>query len=135
MYPSDITYHFTTGTLIPQVSSTFYKPYQRISTVNMKNAKAKDGPRSSQMPSSQIYLTYPTFHMDIFPLITSCECVGTEGSGNKCVSYDGAKTGSQSLGTPAARPGFSFGFRANLADQGCAIHVTRPPPSLLRKLR
>lgn len=67
MYPSDITHHFTTGTLILQVSATFYKSYQRITTVNMKNSKAKDGSRSSQIPSFQIYLTYPAFsHQNIF---------------------------------------------------------------------
>lgn len=75
MYPSDSTYHFTTGTLILQVSATFYKSYQRSTTVNMKNSKAKDGSKSSQMPSFQLYLTYPAFHTEIFSLITPYECI------------------------------------------------------------
>lgn len=127
MYPSDITYHFTTGTLILQVSSTFYKPYQRITTVNMKNSKAKDGPRSLQMPSSHIYLTYPAFHIEISPLITSRECVGAEGPRNKCMSNTAtwpadrlSATGSirrASHHFPRHRWEFSFGFRANLAER------------------
>lgn len=36
---------------------------------------------------------------------------------------------------PAALPGARSGFRANLAEKGCAIRMTRPPPALFRKLR
>lgn len=75
MYPSGITHHFTTGTPILQASSTFYKFYQRITTVNMKNAKAKDGPRSSQISSFDSISPILPFHIKIFPSATSRKCI------------------------------------------------------------
>lgn len=95
----------------------------------MKNSKAKDGPRSLQMPSSHIYLTYPAFHMEIFPLITSRECDRTEESRNKCMSN--TATWQQTVHQqpcsirrashrfPQHRREFSFGFWDNLAERVC----------------
>lgn len=148
MYPSDITYHFTTGTLIPRASSTFYTSHQRITTVNMKNLKAKDGSRSSQIPSFQIYLTYPGFHIEVFSLITSCECIpwqrdlGT----NACLKRQyNNQTSEFQPPCSHSRRAFQdipmaliwihlFVFRDNLAEKGWTIYATRPPPSLVKKL-
>lgn len=102
MHPSDITHHFTTGTLILQASSTFYKSYQRITTVNMKNSKAKDGSRSSQIPSFQIYLIYPALHIKISSLVTSCECIPWEGFRNKRMSKRQHDHQTPNLSNPAA---------------------------------
>lgn len=147
MYPSDITYHFTTGTLIPQASSTFYKSHQRITTVNMKNLKAKDGSRSSQIPSFQIYLTYPVFHIEVFSLITSCECIpwqrdlGT----NACLKRQyNHQTSEFQPPCSHSRRAFQdiptalmwiqlFVFQHNLAEKGCACYSRDQTTTLFSK--
>lgn len=143
MYPSDITCHFTTGTLILQVSSTFYKLYQRITTVNMKNPKAKDGSRSSQIPSLQTNLELSCFsHQNIFFNYILWIYSMEEGFRNKCLSKKAIQPTirPQNCSNPCS-PGQAlhhirralmwiqlFVFWANLAEKGCVTHAARLPP-------
>lgn len=107
----------------------------------MKNSKAKDRPRSSQMPSFQIYQTYPAFHIETFPLITPRECIPWQRDSGTNAHLKGDITSKpQDLNNPAVIPGklfrtypqhwheSSFVFQANLAEKGCAIHVTDHHP-------